>query len=60
MDREIASPGSDGVVGAEHHVVTVDWVELQRLGRRTVASLLVTQAYPSLDLLEDLHSGGAL
>ena len=53
-------PGSDGVVGAEHHVVTVDWVELQRLGGRTVAGLLVTQAYPSLDLLEDLHSGGAL
>ena len=57
MDREIASPGSDGVVGAEHHVISVYRVELQRLGGRTEASLLVTQSYPRLDLLQHLHTG---
>ena len=54
-EREIVSPGSNGVVGAEHHIVSVYRVELQGLGGGTEARLLVTQPYPRLDLLQDLH-----
>ena len=60
MAGEISLPGSDGVVGAEHHIIPVYRVELQRLGWRTEARLLVTQSYPRLDLLEDLHTGWAV
>ena len=56
VEREICLPGSNGVVGAEHHVVPVDRVELQGLAGGTEAGLLVTQPNPRLDLLEDLHT----
>ena len=52
-----SSPGSNGVVGAQHDIVSVYWVELQGLGGGTEARLLVTQPYPRLDLLQHLHTG---
>ena len=58
--RLLTVPGGDGVVGAEHDVVPVHGMELQRLGGRAMAPCLVAQAYPGLDLLEHLHHGSSV
>ena len=55
--RDEAVPGSDGVALCEEDVVSMNWVELKRLGWGAVQSSLVAQTDPRLDLLQHLHDG---
>ena len=54
---EEAVPGCNGVALCEEDVVSMDRVELKRLGWGAVQSSLVAQTDPGLDLLQHLHDG---